>query len=377
MHISKIKPNTLETIDTLRRSPRWRSPIETEILPTKEAALHAEKEREVNVKVYSDGSGQDGQIGAAAVLVYGHREPRVARHYLGLDTEHTVYEGECVGQLLALGLIQQTKANLSHADTAFMVDNQPSIRAHHSRRPRPGSYIINGIHDSYQKTHNRHNGISIKIHWIPSHKGIHFSDAVDEEAKKAAKGAQYNCNNQVSILRRPLPISRSAKRQHLKASTKKQYSRKFKKLSRFRKIESIDPSTPSNKFRKMTATLSRRQKSILIQLRTEHIPLQAYLHRIGKVESPTCQQCNEEAETVSHYIRRCHAYKGQRRELMTSTGERHDISSDILGRKETVRQVLKYIADTKRFEESHGDLTPKMQEEAEQEEQRVADEVWA
>jgi len=79
---------------------------------------------------------------------------------------------------------------------------------------------------------------------------------------------------------------------------------------------------------------------------------------------------------VSHYIRRCRAYKGQRRELMTSTGERHDISSDILGRKETVQQVLKYIADTKRFKESHGDLTPKMQEEAEQEEQRVADEVW-
>jgi len=135
MHISKIKPNTLETIDTLRRSPRWRSPIETKILPTKEAALHAEKEREVNVKVYSDRSGQDGQIGAAAVLVYGHREPGVARHYLGPDMEHTVYEGECVGQLLALGLIQQTKANLSHVDTAFMVDNQPSIRAHHSHRP--------------------------------------------------------------------------------------------------------------------------------------------------------------------------------------------------------------------------------------------------
>ena len=336
MHISKIKPNTLETIDTLRRSPRWQSPIETEILPTKEAALHAEKEREANVKVYSDGSGQDGHIGAAAVLVYGHREPKVARHYLGPDTKHTVYEGECVGQLLALGLIQQMNANLSHADTAFMVDNQSSIRAHHSRRPRPGSHIINAIHNSYQKTCDKHNGITIQVHWIPSHKGIRFSDIVDREAKKATKGAQHNHNNRISILRRPLPISRSAKRQHLKTNTRKQYTRQFRKLPQFRKIENIDPSTPSNKFRKMTTTLSRRQKSILIQLRTGHIPLQAYLHHIGKAETPICQQCHEEEETVSHYVRRCCAYREQRRELRRSMGERDDISWGILGRKETI-----------------------------------------
>jgi len=129
--------------------------------------------------------------------------------------------------------------------------------------------------------------------------------------------------------------------------------------------------------RKMTTTLSRRQKCILIQLRTGHIPLQAYLHRIGKAGTPICQQCHEEEETVSHYVCRCRAYREQRRELRRSTGERDDISWGILGRKETIRQVLKYIADTKRFEESHRDLTPKIQGEAEQEEQRLADEIWA
>ena len=201
--------------------------------------------------------------------------------------------------------------------------------------------------------------------------------SLPQKTKANLSYAQHNHNNRISILRRPLPISRSAKRQHLKTNTRKQYTRQFRKLPRFRKIENIDPSTPSNKFRKMTTTLSRRQKSILIQLRTGHIPLQAYLHRIGKAETPTCQQCHEEEETVSHYVRRCRAYRAQRRELRRSTGERDDISWGILGRKETIRQVLKYIADTKRFEESHGDLTPKIQGEAEQEEQRLADEIWA
>ena len=195
MHISKIKPDMIETIDTLRKSPRWRSPFKTEILSTKDEALQAEKEREVDMKIYSDGSGHDGHIGAAAVLIYGHREPKVARHYLGPDTEHTVYEGECVGQLLGMGLLQRHTSNLSHSDTALLVDNQSSITSHHARKPRPGSYIIESIRTTHMDVCKRHSGIKIRIHWIPGHKDIKYSDVVDAHAKKAAEGSQHNCNN--------------------------------------------------------------------------------------------------------------------------------------------------------------------------------------
>ena len=298
----------------------------------------------MDVKIYSDGSGQDGHIGAAAVLIYGHREPKVARHYLGPDTEHTVYEGECVGQLLGMGLLQRHTSNLSHSDTALLVDNQSSITSHHARKPRPGSYIIESIHTTHMDVRKRHSGIKIQIHWIPGHKDIKYSDVVDAHAKKVAEGSQHNCNNRVGILKKRLPCSRSATKQKLQARIKKQYVRNFKRLPRSKAIERIDPSTPSNRFRKMTAKMTRRQRSILIQLRTGHIPLQAHLHRIGKAESPICQQCYREPETVSHYLQRCQAYRAQRRVLMESTGERHDISWDILGRTQTIQQVLRYVA---------------------------------
>jgi len=50
------------------------------------------------IRVYSDGSGIEGMIGAAAVLYRGGRMKRVLRYQLGTDEEHTVYEGEGVHQ---------------------------------------------------------------------------------------------------------------------------------------------------------------------------------------------------------------------------------------------------------------------------------------
>jgi len=41
------------------------------------------------------------------------------------------------------------------------------------------------------------------------------------------------------------------------------------------------------------------------------VPLQAYLHRIGKMESPTCLKCRRGDETVEHYLMTCKAFAVQ------------------------------------------------------------------
>ena len=57
------------------------------------------------LRVYSDGSDFQGGVGAAAVLYApGRRRPRVLHYHLGPSTDHTVYEAEVVGTLLALEL---------------------------------------------------------------------------------------------------------------------------------------------------------------------------------------------------------------------------------------------------------------------------------
>ena len=53
-------------------------------------------------RVYSDGLGIDGQVGAAAVLFQQDKVPRVLRFHLGTAPDHMVYEVELVGLLLVL-----------------------------------------------------------------------------------------------------------------------------------------------------------------------------------------------------------------------------------------------------------------------------------
>ena len=55
-------------------------------------------------QLYSDRLGLDGQVGAAAVLFMQGEEPKVMRFHLRTIADHTVYEAELVGLLLALHL---------------------------------------------------------------------------------------------------------------------------------------------------------------------------------------------------------------------------------------------------------------------------------
>ncbi|KAF8954632.1 hypothetical protein BDZ97DRAFT_1603884, partial [Flammula alnicola] len=89
------------------------------------------------------------------------------------------------------------------------------------------------------------------LRWIPSHKGIWGSDLVDKEAKIATKGAEENKNSEFGILKKPLPVSKSAWKQTLRGKVKKRYRRRFKSSPRYERAAKIDPTIPSNRFRKL------------------------------------------------------------------------------------------------------------------------------
>ncbi|KAF8954631.1 hypothetical protein BDZ97DRAFT_1863853, partial [Flammula alnicola] len=83
--------------------------------------------------------------------------------------------------------------------------------------------------------------------------------------------------------------------------------------------------------------------------------------------SPICPRCNVEPETVTHFLKYCPAFKDQRRLLRKNMGPDTEIDVEILGAKQHQRALFAYLGDTKRFEESHGDLAPVEQPEEEEE----------
>ncbi|KAI0330401.1 hypothetical protein GY45DRAFT_1410907, partial [Cubamyces sp. BRFM 1775] len=62
---------------------------------------------------------------------------------------------------------------------------------------------------------------------------------------------------------------------------------------------------PSKKFAELTAGLPRRQLNLLVQFHTNHVPLQFYLARIGKVDAATCPTCGSAPETVAYFLLAC------------------------------------------------------------------------
>ena len=106
--------------------PTWTCPFETVVLPDKgSAAAHAEKlVSEGQFCVFTDGSGFQGGIGTAAIAD-GQEHRHVQCTHLGPDTEHTVFEGELGGLVLALDIIEAepriTLLPLSFPQTPFLV----------------------------------------------------------------------------------------------------------------------------------------------------------------------------------------------------------------------------------------------------------------
>jgi hypothetical protein len=71
MQAFNVKPGLLETLATTGGNPArtHKRPFKMDIPKDKEASIKADKEGTETIKVYSDGSAQEGKVGAAAVLI--------------------------------------------------------------------------------------------------------------------------------------------------------------------------------------------------------------------------------------------------------------------------------------------------------------------
>ena len=119
-------------------------------------------------------------------------------------------------------------------------------------------------------------------------------------------------------------------------------------------------SFPFNKFRKISSVLSRAQTSLLIQLRTGHIPLNSYLHRIKKSDTRRCTNCWDAGrgsiiEKVIHYLFECQAHAAERYDMDRVLGCVLRDLKGILARLDKIKELLKFMGRTSRFKTTLGD----------------------
>ena len=130
--------------------------------------------------IYTDGSGANNKVGAAAV------SPDIDSTfsiYLGASDWYTVYSTELHGILQALAMVVVHQARHRLNRIIINTDNQASIQAIGDPGKHSGQiYVIQAVQfiDSLRDL-----GVTIELHWIPAHVGIDGNEQADKEAKKA------------------------------------------------------------------------------------------------------------------------------------------------------------------------------------------------
>jgi ribonuclease HI len=237
---------------------------------SQEAALErADKSRRDSLCVYTDGSGYQGMVGAAAIMTKqtSNSPPNVAeyrRHCLGTLDNHTVFEGELLGTILALDIIHEKRRT---TNATILLDNQAAIQALWQRRPSPGQYLVREFYAQINRLLEHNSCLSIKVGWVPGHKGNIGNELADKHAKTAALGDYAPPHHRSSLLEHPLPASSSALKAMACAHMTEEWNQEWTMSPRGHCFAAtIDKNPPRPHLHRYLLDLPRRQASILMQL---------------------------------------------------------------------------------------------------------------
>ena len=135
----------------------------------KQRAIKEEGEAVEVVKVFADRSCIEGGVGAVAVLYREGIEKRLIRKHLGMESEHTVFEAEVVGLILAAKLVQ---AERGVSSAMLGADNQAALKAMRRTKGASGQHLVDCFHEQVDLAQWRHPGARIVLRWTPGHMGM-------------------------------------------------------------------------------------------------------------------------------------------------------------------------------------------------------------
>ena len=99
----------------------------------------------------------------------------------------------------------------------------------------------------------------------------------------------------------------------------------------------------SQAYWKTLKKMNRTRAMYMIQIFTGHASLQYHLHNMKIEDTPTCQFCEEDKETVEHFLTQCPFFATKRRQVFNT----FEIKEPLSSLKHT--DVMRFVNLTKRF----------------------------
>lgn len=301
--------------------------------------LAEENARHQGLIIYTNGLGYKGGIGAAAYAEDNHKVEHVRCSHLGSDGNHTVFEGEVVGAILALDIVRACPR--TRRATIKLDNHQAAIRALASGRGEAGKYLLDLFHTELTSLQSARCSLRIHICWVPGHEGIEGNKRVDIEAKAAAEGNTTSLTHRSPTLSKDLPSSTSALKAGQKKRARAEWQSEWEDSKHGKRLHRIDPTPPSKPALNLYKGRSRQAGSIITQLRTGHAALNGFLSRIKAVDSPLCTRCCI-PETVEHFLLTCQRYNLARHSLRMAIKGPFSLFN-ILAKNSNLSKTLSYV----------------------------------
>ena len=131
--------------------------------------------------IYIDGSGRNGNIGAA---IYSPTIDVTKGEYIGTEETHNVYAAELTAIQMAIILFEEKIEE--YTKIHIFTDNQSAIQAVDSPKRQSGQYIVKEILDTIDRIREIKPSSAIHIEWVPGHTNIMGNERADQAAKAAA-----------------------------------------------------------------------------------------------------------------------------------------------------------------------------------------------
>lgn len=337
--------------------PPWWEPPDMRIDDTREEAINAQMTTTTGIRFFTDGSGFDNGIGAAAYSpILGY----IARP-VGSSETHTVYAGELEGIDAALSLMIRNQDHSNVREATIYTDNQAAIRATCHPQRSSGQYILRRIIRQLDLLRDPRSGWRVRLQWVPGHEGVTGNEEADRLAKLAAVEATQRTreNERVARINAPNQTTPHAARvtynpyqsiilvavcrQRLRAGFAERWKEQWDGAEHGRHLYRI-VRTPAKKVLQLHEGLQRAWSSVLIQLQTGKSALRSFLASVGIEDSPQCP-CGLGNQNTAHVLVSCPLHADLRTETLYKEGREND-DRKLLSEPQWVRRSIEFVLRT-------------------------------